>query len=365
MLEPVLRVHGSTESLWDLAHQWTLSLQRRGGAGIFQTWEWVRTWLEVFGSEGHPALLAVRDQHGTITGLAPLLLEDRRYGPFRLKTLRLIGSGFGAEHLIVLGAMDPEVAARWLGGESAWDVLELGWMAEEQAEQIKREVARDRQRFRCLSTAAASAPLLRLPRSWEAYQHSLSPSFRSGLTRSRRRLERDRGPLVIRQIRSEEEFEHAWDVLVRLHQVRWEARGRRGAFAHPGFGEFHRRFGRAALERSWLRFYVLESGAEVLAALYCFQYGHSVSYFQGGFDPRWARYGPGRLLMAHAIRAAIEEGATEFDFLRGTERHKLHWKPVLRHDCHLVVYRKDPRVAMPVLWRQRFRAAREWVKRSA
>ena len=78
--------------------------------------------------------------------------------------------------------------------------------------------------------------------------------------------------------------------------------------------------------------------------LYCFRYGPRVSYFQAGFDTAWARYGPGRLLMAHAIRSSIEEGATEFDFMRGVEEHKLRWKPELRHDYHVTIFRARPAV---------------------
>ena len=41
--------------------------------------------------------------------------------------------------------------------------------------------------------------------------------------------------------------------------------------------------------------------------------------------------------MAHAIGAAIAEGATEFDFLRGDETYKDHWGTRLRHDWRVVL----------------------------
>ena len=56
--------------------------------------------------------------------------------------------------------------------------------------------------------------------------------------------------------------------------------------------------------------------------LYCFNHGGKGYYYQGGFEPQLARYSPGTVLTAHAIRDAIDRGASEFDFLRGDEPYK-------------------------------------------
>jgi CelD/BcsL family acetyltransferase involved in cellulose biosynthesis len=48
-------------------------------------------------------------------------------------------------------------------------------------------------------------------------------------------------------------------------------------------------------------------------------------FYLSGFDPQWAAFSPGVLLIAHAIEEAIREGQQEFDFLRGNEPYKYLW----------------------------------------
>jgi CelD/BcsL family acetyltransferase involved in cellulose biosynthesis len=57
-----------------------------------------------------------------------------------------------------------------------------------------------------------------------------------------------------------------------------------------------------------------------------------VAFYSTGYDQAWSRYGPGRRIMATAIQGAIDEGATEFDFLRGHEEYKQAWGAEVRYD---------------------------------
>jgi CelD/BcsL family acetyltransferase involved in cellulose biosynthesis len=69
------------------------------------------------------------------------------------------------------------------------------------------------------------------------------------------------------------------------------------------------------------------------------RYDDTVSFYSTGYDERWARYGPGRRIMAHAIRSAIDEGAAGFDFLRGDEAYKEQWRAEARYDRRLFLPR--------------------------
>lgn len=341
---------------------WTQTVLTSPSHTVFLTWEWMQTWVDVLGASGRPYVIVVRDQDGEVQGLAPLFRTPWRRGPFALSSLRLLGTGVGADHMGFVHRSDHDVTSEvltWLikdGG--AWDFLDLTWMEEGQALRVVHTIEEFRRTHVCLVRRAAMSPVLRLPNSWEGCLKMLSPSFRSSIGRFQRKLEREHGPLDFRQVTTAEEFEHSWEVLVRLHQSRWSTRGYPGAFANPHHTAFHRRFGGLALARGWLRFYTLQTPRAVLAALYCFSYGSRVSYFRSGFDTAWSRYGPGRLLMAHAIRRAVEEGATVFDFLRGAERHKLHWNPDLQADYHITIFRRDPWVSSMIrgeLWLRRAR----------
>ena len=56
-------------------------------------------------------------------------------------------------------------------------------------------------------------------------------------------------------------------------------------------------------------------------------YGGRFYFYQHGYDERYAAHSVGLVLMALTIRAAIDEGAHEFDMLWGTESYKSLWTP--------------------------------------
>ena len=74
-----------------------------------------------------------------------------------------------------------------------------------------------------------------------------------------------------------------------------------------------------------LRLYRLVIGRKLMAVYYGFAHGGRAYAYLGGFDPDEPRLSPGALIMLHAIEAAIDEGATEFHFLRGGESYKYAW----------------------------------------
>ncbi len=62
-----------------------------------------------------------------------------------------------------------------------------------------------------------------------------------------------------------------------------------------------------------------------IAVLYGFRRRGSTYFHLSGFDPEYARFSAGKLPLAHAIRHAIAEGRTVFDFLSGQEAYKYQW----------------------------------------
>jgi CelD/BcsL family acetyltransferase involved in cellulose biosynthesis len=53
-------------------------------------------------------------------------------------------------------------------------------------------------------------------------------------------------------------------------------------------------------------------------------HGRAYSYITG-FDPRFRAINPRAVMLAEAVKRAIDEGATAFDFLAGHEPYKYDW----------------------------------------
>ena len=93
---------------------------------------------------------------------------------------------------------------------------------------------------------------------------------------------------------------------------------------------FHREFVDLAAGRGWLRLLILWVDNAPAAAIYGLRYGKTFYFYQSGFDPTYGKQSVGLVMMGLAIKAAIEEGASEYDLLHGAEEYKFHWANQVR-----------------------------------
>jgi CelD/BcsL family acetyltransferase involved in cellulose biosynthesis len=155
-------------------------------------------------------------------------------------------------------------------------------------------------------------------RSFDEFLASRSRNFREQVKRRDRKLRREHEVEI--RLSSPDRLDDDLDTLFRLHEARWSDDGS-GALA--GARErFHRDFARRALERDWLRLWVLEADGVPVAAWYGFRFAEVDWYYQSGRDPEWERQSVGFVLMAHTIQAAFDDGMLEYRLLRGGEGYK-------------------------------------------
>ena len=131
---------------------------------------------------------------------------------------------------------------------------------------------------------------------------------------------------------------------MRLHRLRWEARGQAGVLERAEVVEANRLAARGLQARGLLRLLALELEGRIIATLCAFADRPRPGawlYYLGAFDPAWRHLGPGSLLVEQAIRRAVREGARRFDFLRGRERYKLLWGARERPTCRRTLKRPD------------------------
>ena len=79
-----------------------------------------------------------------------------------------------------------------------------------------------------------------------------------------------------------------------------------------------------------LRLHWLEQAGRVIAAEYHLVGGRTLYVYQGGIDPDFLREEPGRLATIATLHGAIDDGFDGFDFCRGDEPYKAHWRQSLR-----------------------------------
>jgi hypothetical protein len=204
-------------------------------------------------------------------------------------------------------------------------------------------------------------PFIRLDgHTWASYAATLGSEHRYNFNRRLKQATRN-FQLRFDQVRSPDECNAALDRLIALHNLRWRGAGGSDAFQSPAVVRFHHAISRLALDRHWLRLFVLNLDDVPVAALYGFFYRRVFSFYQSGYDLRYRKASVGMLTMGLAIQRAIAEGADEYDMLHGDESYKFQWAKDVRALEHLEVYAPDARATMA----RRVRVASRAFRRTA
>jgi CelD/BcsL family acetyltransferase involved in cellulose biosynthesis len=292
-----------------LREEWTALAERAGN--VFATWEWADAWWGVYGEDRPLHVTACHAVDGRLVAVLPLYLARSR--PPR--TLRLLGHG-PADQLGPVCAPEDRTAVadalKRLLAESGWgwDLLLAerlapaeGWAGALGGRVVHRE---------------ESPTMLIGGRSFDEFLASRSKNFREQVRRRERKLRREHEVEI--RLSDADRLAGDLDTLFRLHEARW-SEGESSALS--GARErFHREFARRALERGWLRLWVLEADGAPRAAWYGFRFAQMDWYYQSGRDPDWERQSVGFVLLSHTIRLAFDDGMTEYRLLRGGEEYK-------------------------------------------
>jgi CelD/BcsL family acetyltransferase involved in cellulose biosynthesis len=277
---------------------------------VFATWEWSEAWWRNFGAGRELLIVLCRTNAGEVVGILPLYVSVKR--PLRI--IRFLGHGPSdqlgplcapADRAAVAQALrtivDEQLArpgmflAERLWGEDGWPSLLGGTL-------LKRD----------------SNPVLPIgARSFDEFLEGRSRNFREQVRRRQRKLSREHS-VCFRLATDRNRFEEDFDTFMRLHQA-----GRRDSLVFAGGqAAFHRQFARAALERGWLRLWILELDGRPAAAWYGLRLGGAETYYQAGRDPTFDRDSVGFVLLCHSIRSAFEDGMQEYRFGLGPEPYK-------------------------------------------
>jgi CelD/BcsL family acetyltransferase involved in cellulose biosynthesis len=354
-----MRRIATTDELESLAECWNAL----AGGTVFRRHEWLAPWWRHYGDGQELYTLVVQDVAKQPIGIAPFFLQRSRT---QGRVLRLLGTGeVCSDYVGVLSRGEAEVAtplADWLctaaqSREEGWDALLLEGVD-----------AQDRTIQRLIEELSARGCLvdrregpncwrLELPSTWTAYEASLSKTHRKQVRRIIGRT-LDAGRAALHTVSNQSELATGRQILIDLHQRRRQSLGQPGCFSSPVYAAFHQEAMERLLAAGLLRLHWLELDGRPAAAEYHLA-GDGVIYgYQAGVEPDLLQEEPGRLAIVATLRLALEQGFAAFDFLRGDEPYKAHFRAQPRP---LVEYRIAPQRA-GARWRHRAWGAKQNVK---
>jgi CelD/BcsL family acetyltransferase involved in cellulose biosynthesis len=356
----------SSERFSSLRSAWNELLADSDADHVFLTWEWLFTWWKHLAGRSSLSILAGWDGD-RLVALLPLARQERSLLPgISAPTLEFLGSGVvGSDYLDLIVRRGFEAAvyerlAASLRRDAA--LLRLGQLrGDAAAAALAGGLARHG--WTAARAQTELCPFIRLAgASWDSYLATLGPEHRYNVRRKLRKLEQ-RYTVRLDVADRDDGRREALQALIALHERRWDERGGSEAFCTPALRAFHEEWSRLALERGWLRLFVLRLDGRPAAALYGFRYGASFCFYQSGFDPQHRQDSLGLVCMAKAIERAIAEGVSEYDLLHGAEGYKFLWARETRPLFRIELF---PAQACGHLWLQALqmtRAARRMARR--
>ena len=352
----------STHTISSIAEAWQLATAWRELAGPhpFRSPEWCLTWFEHYSKASELCIFVDYDDQGGLQGLAPLVWQQTAVHG----RLQFLANGQACTDYNAFFVKDdsPEVMRRLvqaidnfirrkvrytsvrveLDGISADSGFEMQLL--EQSKELHYSIRQQ---------PIEASYVLSLPLNFA--------SLRSGFNRNlRRKFDRinhwfQTGEVQFHRTKNQTQLLQRMSDLVHLHQRRRKMLGQAGVFATQQFTDFltdaaQRLAGRNQAEIHWC-----EMRGRIVSAQLVLLHEQTISTYINGMDPEFMAEEPGFSLVAGTAQNAIERGFRTYDFLRGEELYKRHWRAQLHPLNRLYL---TPNCVVPLLYDSAYDLAR-------
>ncbi|HEX6983577.1 MAG TPA: GNAT family N-acetyltransferase [Balneolaceae bacterium] len=340
----------STEEEFEATEEEWTELTNHSGSKIFQTFDWQRIWWNYYGKGLELNIVLIR-KYEKLIGILPTFIDSyQSFGKPVYRCLRFIGStimqpndtkvaGFVAQagYLDVIarsGYEDTVIKSvqEYLNNycseihRIAFDEVPEDSLLHSVVDNLKQNQAK----YWNISLNKASAcPAIQFPESWDQFLSNLSSNARYQIRRDVKKVYNSKKKLYdLKMIESAEEVITAYQTMVDYHQKRWNKRGLPGNYANKSRYDFRKEVLKRFYELGYLQFQVLtpkDKPDEYLALDLLFNYKNKIYLIERAFNGSAdkSHMGFGNILLYSVLKEGMDNGAKEYDFLRGTESYKL------------------------------------------
>ena len=308
---------------------WASLAQASPYASFFLTPEWTECWLEAYGAGMRIEPLSFHAEGRPVAACLLVYTSERR-GPFTVRRVYLNTAGederdsacIEFNNLLCLEGWEEAVAralARYLRG-CRWDELALYGFATGPALDALLGA------FPGCAVRRGLRPsyyvdLEAVRESGKTYEEWLGQTTRKHLRQNYRNYGRS-GELTVHSAATAAEALAMLEELAAMHQESWVQRGKPGAFASTSFRAFHRALIEHTFDSGGTQIWRVSAG-EAIGYIYGLIHRGKISFYQSGLRyTEDKRLSPGLVANACVIRACIDAGLREYDFLAGEVMYK-------------------------------------------
>ena len=316
----------------DIKQEWN-DLQKFTDCSYFQSWGWIRVWLEQIAIERQPIVVKVK-LNGELVGLGLFVSRDiKRRKFFYSRAMFLNEYPFDGRNMVVeyngmLSAKDHEssvylVTAQYLLREyKGYDEFVFGAVIQGSIPFSSKSLCVEGQWIINDESASWSVDLTGVPKGIDGYLSSLSRNRRGQIRRSIRVYEQG-GLLQIEEALNTEQALHYFDRLKALHSEYWQSKGESGSFANPVWYKFHQALIGQRLVSGEIQLLKVSSNDGEIGYIYNVVWDKHVYVIQTGFrrsDDK--RLMPGYVAHTVAIAYNQSKGMAIYDLMHGEALYK-------------------------------------------
>lgn len=304
------------------------------GSDIYFSFEWCRTWWEHYG-DGRQLVVLMYRLEGRLIGVLPFVVFRLWVGPVPIQMARFVGAD---STIVVLNPpVEPSRAADIymdalgrLVNRHGCDCVHFGPLSGEypHADRIIQSCAAsggDAYVSRKLECGVHS--VIQLPGTFDAYLASLDKSQRGNYRRDLRNLS-NAHTVTRRTLTSPDQIREQFPLFAQLHGEQWQRMGKLGHFGDwPRGFEFNRDIALALAPSGLTRLHQCSVDGETVGYDFSLRFGKAVHWRLPARhpDPKWERFGLGRLSLVNQIELAIAEGVSRIEAGPGHYEYKLRY----------------------------------------
>lgn len=317
---------------------------------LFQTYEWVVSWIDAFWA-GRPIHFAFVREEGTLRAVVPLVWDEG--GDIRCPRSLAVTANAHSSGFDILSDADPAEVLGLIADAVAPEAPPRMVLRGLHVDSAVIDATRSRGDNGALHTVARPslrAPFVDLRGSWEDYLASRDQRTRHKIRRNERRVLDAEGRFET--VTDEADLPRALDAVATIERGSWKEAAGQSITAEDGAETLYRRLMERAYRRGWGRIHLLYIRGEPVAHVLGVVYRNRYYPFKTSFHAQHAGRSPGSVLVMYAIRDAFAEGYDTFEFLGMDEYFKRKLANGCREQVDLCVFAGALPRCLACAWRE-------------
>jgi CelD/BcsL family acetyltransferase involved in cellulose biosynthesis len=314
----IIRFKGLVEA----EEEWR-QFEETGVCHVFQKFDWITTWYESIGvSEGYiPELFSVRDDRGAPIWFLPLA-RKRQWG---LRILTWSGGSLADFQGPIIGDAGRNISVEEF--TKIWRIIKEQVGAHDLIffRNQPEKIGENMNPFLTLgATSTGKHYWAGFDTGRNYYEESVSKRIRQDTRRQKKRIA-NFGSIKFEVLETQQQRRRIVDWLIAQKSVQYRRTRAHNIFQHKGYSKFFHAIAIPDNNKHYICIAGLYVNEELVAAHLGARWQGRFYYLMPGYERKWEKYSPGKILLSQLVQAAQSDELDVFDFTIGSEGYKKEW----------------------------------------